>query len=515
MTPETFLAKYSQGSRDFSGVNLNESILIGAQLPHIILRQASLNVVNLSSANLSHSDLSQASLNVSRLSGANLSQAKLQETQLNVSNLIRAVLVGADFSDASLIRAELVRADLSNATLVRANLNEADLREARLRWTRLSGANLSQCDLRKSSLLGADLEAAQLNSAQLGGASLPGANLQGAEMRHVNLVRADLGGANLRRANLRWADLSNANLQDADLTDAKLSGAKIIGARMEGAILANTTLVHADMTQTDLRRAYCVGSDLSGATLTGVCLYEADCYDLKTQETSCEWIDLSPTRDRSRIQKFTQAAAIHAFFNRRPPQVRIAIDAALTMADYTALAQVYQALSQVVPWFNRPPNIEVWHYRTVLTLIADRDYDLMAIAHLAVWPFQDAGAVQAAIAELQQATLPEITTNPALATHHESLFEAWQAVRQALDVADLSDCQAALLGSDRWTTPTQVSLVNAKGERLDVYHNAHFGLREEARAGGLFPVQAPAQASPRLEDYRAFLLKCESFTAAD
>ncbi|MDA0674644.1 MAG: pentapeptide repeat-containing protein, partial [Cyanobacteria bacterium] len=103
LTPAELLARYDQGERDFSKVLLNECNLAGAQLPRIVLRQASLNIVNLSTANLSHGDLEGASLNVSRFSGANLSQARMCHVQLNVANLIRAILVGADLTEASMI----------------------------------------------------------------------------------------------------------------------------------------------------------------------------------------------------------------------------------------------------------------------------------------------------------------------------------------------------------------------------------------------------------------------------
>ena len=84
MDAKALLAKYAQGERDFTGIALGECQLIGAELPDIILRGATLNVANFSSANLSRADLSQALLNVSRLTGVNLTEANLSGCKLNV-----------------------------------------------------------------------------------------------------------------------------------------------------------------------------------------------------------------------------------------------------------------------------------------------------------------------------------------------------------------------------------------------------------------------------------------------
>jgi uncharacterized protein YjbI with pentapeptide repeats len=503
VTPTTLLERYAQGDRVFTKVVLNECNLAGAQLPSIVLRQASLNIVNLSTANLSHADLEGASLNVSRLSGANLSQARLRHSQLNVANLIRAVLVGADLSEASLIRAELLRADLSNANLTQANLSEADLREARLRWARLTAANLSQCDLRKSNLLGANLDSAQLYAAEMQESILCGAVLQGAELRHAQLMRADLSGANLRGANLRWADLSGANLQEADLTEAKLSGATLVGARLDGATLSRTTLVHTDFTNSSLQRVYCVGSDLSGATLTGARLHGALCYDLATTETICDWVDLSLHGDQSRIQKFHNPGEIHAFLNRRPPQVQLVVDVALTQGAHASLTQAYHQLSQVLTWFVRPPDIEISHRRTVLTFKADKATTLMAIAFLATWPFKDCKAVRTAL--LGFITAEKTEPDPLTVTTTQAILECLETSIAQVDSLDWRSLQHALDQSSFFTAPLQVKLTNSAGQSLGLYHNPRFGVRNFPPAEGLFPVQPRQDPFPDLEDYQAFV----------
>ncbi|MEM0978723.1 MAG: pentapeptide repeat-containing protein [Cyanobacteria bacterium P01_H01_bin.58] len=506
-TTGDLLTQYTQGERDFSGIVLNECTLSGAKLPHIILQQASLKVANLSTANLSHSNLRGATLNVSRLSGANLSQAQLQRAQLNVANLIRAVLVGADLSEASLIRAELLRADLSNATLSRANLQEADLREARLRWARLDRANLSQCNLRNGSLFGATLTGAQLHSATLENANLSGVILSQAELRHANLRSANLSSANLRSANLRWADLSGANLQDADLTDAKLSGANLTGASLVGATLEDTTLVHTDLSRTNLQQVYCVGSDLSGATLTGALMFKAICYDVQTKDTVCEWVDLSPHGDQSQTRRFPNAGAVQAYLNRRPPQVQLIIDIGLTPAAHASLAHIYDQIGQAVPTFNRPPNVEITHRRTILTFMTQAEAELSAIACLAAWPFADGLTIRTILSDLIAQGLERPHRSIMQDASHERLY----AAITALDSQNLQPLKQTLEGHSFFAAPIQVKLCNISGQILELYHNARFGVRNLPSAeDGIFTVQPSQAISPDIEQYLTFLCPLEA-----
>jgi uncharacterized protein YjbI with pentapeptide repeats len=103
---------YTQGRRDFRGVNLSDQILSRVDL-----------------------------------GGADLSEAKLHKTVLERANLTRVNLSGADLSEANLRRADLIW----------ANLRKANLRGANLRGADLSGANLSGADLKGADLGGAIL----------------------------------------------------------------------------------------------------------------------------------------------------------------------------------------------------------------------------------------------------------------------------------------------------------------------------------------------------------------------
>ena len=473
MKAEELLEKYAAGQRHFEAAHLNETHLVGATLTEINLKRAQLNVANLSSVNFSRSDLSYAHMNVTRLSGANLSQAKLIQASLNVSNLIRAILVGADLSGASLIRAELLRAELSNANLCQANLSEADLREVRLRWANLMQANLGRADLRNSILTAATLKAADLHTANLSRADLSGAVLVEANLRHANLRSAKLVGANLRGANLRWADLSGADLREADLTDAKLSGANLTGANLSQADLYNTSLVHADLSQANLIAATCVNSNLTAATLTGSKIHEVVFAELKTADLSCDWVDLSPTGDRSQLHHFANSSEAEGFFDRIPPQVLIHLDAALTPAAHLNLAKAYNTISQRFHLLKQPPNILIHSRKTTLTFQLQQNKDLFALAYLAALPFQDYRAVEKNLTHLMRAAELELSSSRPLQPYVANLAQEFtNLVQQAESTEFLSAAQLP-----NWKVPIQLCLTNSNRQWLEVYQNSRFGVR--------------------------------------
>lgn len=501
LTAAKLLQHYALGERDFSDIHLDEGSLAGAKLPHVNLQRASLKAANLSAADLSHSNLQQAACTMGRLSGVNLSQAQLQRAQFNVANLIQAVLVDADLTRASLVQAELLRANLSNSKLVGANLQEADLREVQLRWSQLQGANLSQGNLRNSNLVGANFRAAKLYSTTLENANLRGAVLQDAELPHANLRAADLSGVNLRGANLRWADLSGANLQEADLTNAKLSGANLTGARLDHATLHHVSLVHADLSRTCLQGVHCVGVDFSQATLTGVAVYGATCYDAQTADTRCQWVDLSPQGDQSQRHALSDAIAVHAFFNRRPPQVRVLVDTTLTQAAHRLLATTYDQLGQRLASFTESPSLERVNRRTTLTFTAAANDRLLALTYLVIWPFQDGDALRSRLADWSPAAL-----SPATEAGEQGAGP--QFLRSAIAIAthsDLQDWRRSLDPCPFFMAPIQVKLVNNHGQTLELYQGPRFGTSDGSMDQELFPRQPEPQSSPPWEDYQAFL----------
>lgn len=396
---EEILAKYEAGERNFSGVIMCEVNFSRANLSGANFSNATLSLTNFSGANLSGVNLANAKLNVARFSGANMTNANLQGSILNVANLIRADLTDALLNDATLIRTEMIRANLTRANLEGANLRESDLREAMLKQVNLVRADISGAKLRGANLMRANLEKAILHRTDLSRADLRYVNFTDTEARQVNLSLSNLSEADLQNTNLRWADLSGANLTGANLALARLSGANLYGANLNRANLTNAVLVHADLTQANLIDVSWMGADLTGATLTGAKLHGASRFNLKADDITCEWVDLTPTGDRTEILHLTPEEA-QQFFNATSPTVAIVIDATM---DYNALfliARFYRQLALEYKGLTMPPSIEVGQKQTILSFSLTKDADLFLTAFLVILPFQNFAKIQHNIIDL-------------------------------------------------------------------------------------------------------------------
>jgi uncharacterized protein YjbI with pentapeptide repeats len=482
MTVEELLEQYAAGVLNFSGIDLAEANLSGVKLSGVNLSNANLSIVNLSGANLSEANLSNAKLNIARLSGVNLCSAILNNASLNVANLIRADLSRAQLKATSLIRAELIRADLSRADLSEADLTSADLREATLRQANLRHANLSETVLRGASMTGANLEMANLNASDLSRCDLSGANLRDTELRQANFSHANLSGADLSGANLRWADLTGANLRWADLSGAKLSGATLIGADLSNANLTNTIFIHADLTQAKLIKAEWIGADLTGATLTGAKLYATSRFGLKTENMICEWIDLSPSGDRSIIQKF-HPEDLQEFFNETPPTIRIIVDAGLEHEANFAIAGAYYQIAQEYGGLKQPPSIESGRRRTIFTFYVDSDEALFSTAYIVILPFLDAASTQNNISSVVEMINNEIVANqnlkslksPMIAKELNILLE--QAMSQVTKIKQTKKNIEVATKLNFCKASTQIVLTNSSAHTLIIYEHPNFGKR--------------------------------------
>lgn len=466
--------RYTEGDRDFRGINLNEANLSRINLSQTILIGASFFVTNISGANLSEADLSDANLNVSRLSSTNLTRAILNRATLNVANLVRADLTEAQLIGASLIRGELIRSELSKTNFSGANLTEADLREVKLTQANLSGANLSGANLRGSSAKDANFEDANLHGADLTKAEMNGANFSNADMRQTNLQQVNLCGADLSGANLKWADLSGANLGGADLSDAKLSGANLNGADLRNANLANASLVHADLTEAILINADWVGADLTEATLTGAKLYLVPRFGIVANDINCEWVDLSPSGDRTSIQYFNSPEESRKFLNHQPGSVQIAVDAILSQEANHFLAKAYYQISQQYSPMSSPPSIEIGYRRTTITFKFEKDEYLLPAAFLAILPFSDAIQTQkniVAIGKTIQAQNLEKKRIVQLCTALNAAINNLTEVKKSLPAmnpgAEMKFFQA----------PNQTVLISSGQQSLTVQSHHNFGKR--------------------------------------
>lgn len=193
-------------------------------------------------------------------SGADLSELNLAGANLAKADLAGACLAGANLSGASLARAKLFRADLSQADLSRASLFKANLSQADLALANLNGADLSGALLIKSNLSGASLIGACLKGANLGQASLFRARLPRAVLREASLFKSDLSEADLSEADLEGANLQEAILERADLRAARLANANLCFAallrtNLRGAVLDNCAVHGISLWETDLADA--------------------------------------------------------------------------------------------------------------------------------------------------------------------------------------------------------------------------------------------------------------------
>jgi uncharacterized protein YjbI with pentapeptide repeats len=123
ITAIELLERYAAGERDFSNCQFwgNIELMRGANLQEIIL-------VN---ADLSEHDLSGANLSGANLSGAGLEQAGFENANLTGANLSGAFLNQAEFIGANLTGAYPINAcDIEFANFCKANLTDAILRNA-------------------------------------------------------------------------------------------------------------------------------------------------------------------------------------------------------------------------------------------------------------------------------------------------------------------------------------------------------------------------------------------------
>ncbi len=188
---------------------------------------ADLSELNLAGANLAKADLSGARLAGANLSGANLARAKLFRADLSQTDLSRATLFKANLSQADLAGANLNGADLSGAFLIRANLSGASLIGACLK-----GANLGQASLFRAKLVRAVLRQASFFKADLSEADLSEADLEGANLQEAVLEQTDLRGANAAYANLCFATLLRTNLENAILDNCAVYGTSLWDVNM-------------------------------------------------------------------------------------------------------------------------------------------------------------------------------------------------------------------------------------------------------------------------------------------
>jgi uncharacterized protein YjbI with pentapeptide repeats len=223
-------ASMSTAPANWFGADAQVSSVQGARLTDMNFRYAQAYGVFLANAHLWHSDFEGAFLSDADLRGADLGQATLRYAVMDRARLYHTNLDRGNLDGANLDRADFRESNLSYCSLIHAVLIDAQFQDATLYGARLTGsamerANLEKTDLRSSYLDGADLEHADLRSAYLWSAKLPGASLVSAQLASAIFINADLHGADLRGAHFAGTVLSGANLTGAIIDGTDLRGA--------------------------------------------------------------------------------------------------------------------------------------------------------------------------------------------------------------------------------------------------------------------------------------------------
>ena len=268
--------------------------------------------------------------------GADLSEVNLAGANLAKADLTGARLAGANLSGANLTRARLFRADLSQADLTRAVLFKANLSQADL-----AGANFNAADLS-----GAFLIRANLSGASLMGACLKGANLGQASLFRAKLVKAVLQQASFFKSDLSEADLGEADLEGANLQEAVLDQTSLRGARMANANLCFATLLRTDLEGAVLDNCAVYGTSLWDVNLAGTRQHDLDIMPARQPVLSVDSLQTAQLvgmllhHERARDDVFSitlnTVLVIGRFPDERKP-VLTAVKEALRRGDYSPL----------------------------------------------------------------------------------------------------------------------------------------------------------------------------------
>ncbi|MDS3862215.1 serine/threonine-protein kinase [Thermosynechococcaceae cyanobacterium BACA0444] len=129
LTPQTLMAAYNRGERDFSESRLDNLVLRKANLSDARFVQAFLQKADLRGCVMMNVDFGRANLG-----GANLRDCDLRASYFVNADLQGANLQGANLREASLTNANLRGANLQNADLTGSNITPNQIAQARTNW---------------------------------------------------------------------------------------------------------------------------------------------------------------------------------------------------------------------------------------------------------------------------------------------------------------------------------------------------------------------------------------------
>lgn len=246
----------------------------------LVLRNASLERVQLERCSFPRADLAHSNLYDAAMRFVNIREADLSFANLTEANLAEAVLAGASFKYANLFAAHLEDANLRSADFTEATADSAYFNRARMRFAMLSKLKAPQATFSEAELVGANFQAAYLVGARFERGTLDDANLDGADLtkavfKEAGCTRANFTDTSMNEADLSFACLVRAKFVRAKLNDAILSNAKLEGAELMHAKLRGAKLMGADLRGTRFDDADLTDADLSGADVTGAVFVDA------------------------------------------------------------------------------------------------------------------------------------------------------------------------------------------------------------------------------------------------
>mgnify|MGYP006422005197 CR=1 FL=1 len=203
-------------------------------------------------------------------------------------------------------------------------------------------------------------------------------------------------------------------------------------------------------------------------------------FGIKSDGIRCEWVDLSPTSDRSQIQRLNPKEA-QRFFNETLPTVRIIIDAVMEQNAHLAMALAYYQIAQHYSDLGKAPSIEVGTRRTIITFRLESNLQLFAIAYVAIVPFQDATNGQHNIVQIVQMLQTHQTETISVKELKQiqqlrsALDRAIERVKQIEQIETFS--RHIKQGGKFFEAPTQILLTNSDNQTLEVHHHPNFGKR--------------------------------------
>nr|WP_278559395.1 hypothetical protein [Fischerella thermalis] len=200
-------------------------------------------------------------------------------------------------------------------------------------------------------------------------------------------------------------------------------------------------------------------------------------FGLKTEGMICEWIDLSPSGDRSIIQKFNTEES-REFFNETPPTIRIVIDKPLDHEANFAIAGAYHQIAQQYRELKQPPSMEIGRRRTVFTFRVDSDLNLLPTAYMAILPFQDSTTTQnnirTLLAVIKSENFPHVTSfTPQHCQQLTALIE--QVIENTAVIKELINILKITTKLNFFQAPTQTTLTNSSSQSLIIHDHPQFG----------------------------------------